>query len=156
VRAGFRRIHQTILEALQSLGVDARLAPSSRPVGPGHGACFETSAGGEILVAGRKLAGGAQLTQGDALLQHGSLLLQDDQQQLATLTLTRDGGSTPALITLTEAMGRALEFEIVATAVAGRFERWEGARADGRPAVVDRVAAGHVARYRDPEWTWRR
>ena len=59
----------------------ARLAPAS----PDAGACFETAAGGELLVGGRKVAGSAQLRTDRALLQHGSLLLGDDQRRLAAL-----------------------------------------------------------------------
>mgnify|MGYP001171356453 FL=1 len=152
-RAGFGRIHQAILEAVQDLGGDARLAPAARPVGPGGGPCFGTSTGGEIVVAGRKLVGGAQLTQGSAFLQHGSLLLQDDQQQLAAVS--REPGGAGA-ITLREALGRLVPFDTVAAAVANRLRRWEGAWLEGRPASVDQTAAGHEARFRDPGWTWRR
>ena len=59
-------------------------APSRRlAASPDAGACFETAAGGELLVGGRKVAGSAQLRTERALLQHGSLLLGGDQRRLA-------------------------------------------------------------------------
>ena len=38
------------------------------------------------MVAGRKVVGSAQLRQGDALLQHGSILLADDQTTVGAVT----------------------------------------------------------------------
>jgi lipoate-protein ligase A len=69
--------HETLIAALASLGVAAEL---SAVVDRGAAAeepflCFERSAGGDVMVAGRKVAGSAQRRHGGAILQHDSLLL---------------------------------------------------------------------------------
>jgi lipoate-protein ligase A len=77
LRDAYRTIHERLAAALQSLGVDARVA-EDRPIGrltarPAD--CFATTAGGEILVRDRKVVGSAQARRGRAFLQHGSILL---------------------------------------------------------------------------------
>jgi len=78
LREAYCDIHTRLAAALQALGVDASLAPAHRPIRPSArpGSCFAASVGGEILVAGRKLVGSAQVRRGAAFLQHGSILLE--------------------------------------------------------------------------------
>jgi lipoate-protein ligase A len=71
----YRDIHARLARALCTLGLDARLAPAARPAALGAGACFAASAGGEVLIGGRKVVGSAQVRRGSAFLQHGSILL---------------------------------------------------------------------------------
>lgn len=82
LRKAYCAIHTRIAAALRSLGVDAVLAPAVRPSGR-PAACFAAPAGGEILVSGRKLVGSAQVRRGDALLQHGSILLDGSQKRVS-------------------------------------------------------------------------
>jgi len=84
-RVAYTAINDVLLHALQSLGVPAQLvadteAPALAPDGP---VCFDRPAAGEIMVGGRKLVGSAVWRQGGAYLQHGSILLADDQALLA-------------------------------------------------------------------------
>jgi lipoate-protein ligase A len=91
MREAYAAIHGLLAAAIGSLGVKALLAPrSSLTPGLASGPCFAAPVGGEVLVQGRKLVGSAQLRAGDAFLQHGSLLLEDDQslvRDLAGLSL---------------------------------------------------------------------
>lgn len=146
----YRAIHAILAEAVRRLGAAAMLAPAGRPVGVGAGACFASPAGGEVLVAGRKLIGSAQVRQGSAFLQHGSLLLEDDQSVVTRVTL----GAPPVSdeITLSEALGRILTFAAAAEAVRDAF----GAAAVLTPAPAPSADPAHLARFRDPAWTWRR
>ncbi len=64
----------------------------------GAGACFAAPAPGEVTAAGRKLVGSAQWRHAGALLQHGSILLSDDQatvEQLRAVPIS-GGASTGA------------------------------------------------------------
>jgi len=151
----YRAIHSTLADAVRSMGVPATLAPASRPLPVGSGACFASAAGGEVLAMGRKLVGSAQLRQGDAFLQHGSLLLEDDQRLIAQLTLGHapSGGE----ITLREAANRTVSFTEAAAAIAAELGSWDGTwEAPGRDLDLELLAARHQARFRDPAWTWRR
>src|SRR5205823_4966724 len=107
LRESYERINRLLLSGLQSIGVSASVAaPATRSASPGMAPCFDEPAAGELTLDGRKLAGSAQWRSEDALLQHGSILIADDQSFLATLAL--DGPreiSAPA--TLSEALGGA-------------------------------------------------
>ena len=54
-------IHARLAHALGTLGLDAQLAPAVRGAPLGAGACFAASAGGEVLVGGRKEIGRAHV-----------------------------------------------------------------------------------------------
>ena len=159
LREAYHRIHSLIALAIRSLGIEPDLAPSSaRAAHPSAGPCFATPVGGEILVRGRKLVGSAQLRQGNAFLQHGSLLLDDNQSLPRSLA-----GLDPdeeAEVPLAQLSGRPVSFEEVACAViqvahsrltpqAGKLER-------KLPEAVLPGVEQHAARFQDPAWTWQR
>ena len=107
LRNAYCEIHTRLAKALRSLGLDASLAPYHPTVRPSDGptSCFAAPVGGEILVAGRKLVGSAQVRRGDAFLQHGSILLGGGQP----------GGE--AGTSIAAVLGRALPFGVVAAAI---------------------------------------
>jgi lipoate-protein ligase A len=76
LRRALERLHPSL--ALVP-GVESPRAARGKP------ACFATAAVPDGLVAGRKLAGAAQVRRGGALLQHGSILLHADRDALAEL-----------------------------------------------------------------------
>jgi lipoyl(octanoyl) transferase len=84
-RRAYDAINGVLLDALAALGIPATLANAGPPVIPDGPVCFDQPAAGEITVHGRKLVGSAIWRQGDAYLQHGSILLHDDQPLLATI-----------------------------------------------------------------------
>lgn len=152
----YRRIHHLIAAGLRRLGAEVQLASGRAPAPLGAGACFASPGGGEIVVQGRKLAGSAQLRQGEGLLQHGSVLLQDDQALVAQLTL--GPGPTGGEITLQEALHREVGFEEVAAAIIEAIDGSLGP-ANPAPSVPDPVARRALelaVTFRDPTWTWRR
>lgn len=150
----YRAIHATLAAAVRRLGAPVTLAPSSRPVAVSAGACFASPAGGEVLSLGRKLVGSAQLRQGNAFLQHGSLLLEDDQRVISDLSL--DGAPLADAITLSAATGRAVSFAEAAAAVAAELPGWGGTWSADAGLEPAPLAARHADRFRDPTWTWRR
>jgi lipoate-protein ligase A len=81
-----------LLEALAEFGVEAALCPAGLP-GPGPriagNPCFTSHGRSEIAVAGRKLVGSAQARSGGAFLEHGSILLRNDQLKLLPFLKTR-------------------------------------------------------------------
>src|ERR1043166_3248919 len=86
LRQAYGAIHGLLASALRSLGAHPVLAARhSLTPGVAAGPCFSAPVGGEVLVDGRKVIGSAQLRQGDAFLQHGSLLLEDDQALVRSL-----------------------------------------------------------------------
>jgi lipoate-protein ligase A len=154
LRESSAQIHGVIAEALRTIGVAAELAPVTRTPALHSGACFQGAVGGEITVGGRKLLGSAQLRQGEALLQHGSLLLEDDQSLVTRLS--RGAVASGGEVTLTEVLGRQAEFDEIAALVGAGFRRWLGPSVSLDPVAADQLVERHANRFRDPDWTWRR
>ncbi|HCR03660.1 MAG TPA: lipoate--protein ligase family protein, partial [Gemmatimonadetes bacterium] len=85
-RSVYKWTNTCLAEGLASLGIPAEIAPE--PPGPtplDTGPCFQVAAGGEVTAGGRKLVGSAQVKMRNILLQHGSILVADDQGLLAGL-----------------------------------------------------------------------
>ncbi len=158
LRESYERINRLLVDALRRLGVMAEVArPASRAASPGMAPCFDEPAAGELTVGGRKLAGSAQWRSEGALLQHGSILIADDQSSLAELAIGSQA-RMPAPATLAEALGRAPSVTDVAGALAEAVRALEDPSASSL-AIDEAVrarASELVVRYLDDEWTWRR
>jgi lipoate-protein ligase A len=154
----YRRINRLLVAALGSIGVHAMAAnPSTRASAPGMAPCFNEPAAGELTVDGRKLAGSAQWRSEGSLLQHGSILIADDQSALADLAV----GGAPRIAppaTLSDVLGRAPLVQEVADALGQAVRGLEDPSAsemDVDEALRARASA-LVVRYLDDVWTWRR
>lgn len=151
----YRAINDILLEALAVLGVAAAEAErSGRPLRPDGAACFAEPNVGELVIEGRKLVGSAQRRDERALLQHGSILLADDQSLIAALR--GESPSLPAAATLSEALGRDVGVAEVTDALATALRRRAASVTDFDPAELEPALASHLAHYRDPRWTYRR
>ena len=107
VRTWYASINMVLLRALRALGVDAETAAvSGRTPLPSTASCFVRPDEGEITIGGRKLVGSALLRQEGTLLQHGSILLEDDQPMLSALLPADELRPAPAG-TLRQALGVA-------------------------------------------------
>lgn len=160
LRAAYLEIHHMLADALSGLGVAASLAPPVRTPALDAGACFSQPAGGEILVGGRKVVGSAQFRQGIALLQHGSILLEDNQDVVRSMTRGAFcpepslGVPVPNLsITQPSLRARDVTEAVICAARARWPGTWRPVR--GEESVVA-AACDHYARFRSPAWTWAR
>ena len=158
LRESYERINRLLVYGLSRLGVAARVeAGSGRAPRPTAAPCFEQPVAGELSVNGRKLAGSAQWRDGGALLQHGSILVQDDQSALAEL-LVAGVVTAPPPATLAESMGRVPDAGEVAEAMFESVRLLE--QPDAGPLAIDAALARMVDRarpkYVDDAWTWRR
>jgi len=150
LREAYRAIHARLVAALRFLGAHVTLAPhGSRPPSTALdrlNACFAAPVGGEVLVHGRKVIGSAQVRQGRAFLQHGSILLDGSQAMLRAVS--RQPSAVSGETTLSAALGRRITFEEVAEAIAAT---WDDTLT---LTVLDRPRPP-TARFSDPAWTWR-
>jgi lipoate-protein ligase A len=143
-----RAIHQLLADAISTLGVAAQLAPAMRD--PARGPCFAVALGGEIVVNGLKLVGSAQLREGPAFLQHGSILLDGSQDAVRAVSVI-PGPPVPST-TLRGLLGRVVHFEEAAAAVARQAsDTWGPPEASPTP-----VPDPSPGRYLSDDWTWRR
>ena len=154
----YGRINALLGSALASLGVSVVVAlPASRAPAPSAAPCFAEPARGELTVHGRKLVGSAQWRDRGAMLQHGSILVDDDQSSIAAL-LHEPVAPTPPPATLRDALGRAPVMAEVGDALFRAVRAL--ADPDAAPLEIDgdltHAATELAARYRDDAWTWRR
>ena len=118
LRDAYHSIHERIAAALRSLGADASLAPHQPPPATRvdqPASCFATPVGGEVLVAGRKLVGSAQVRKRSAFLQHGSILLDGSQEIIAAVS--RRPQVVGAATTLSKELGRPVAWDEVTEAL---------------------------------------
>jgi lipoate-protein ligase A len=169
-REGYGRINRGLAEGLAALGLSVALAEVGRPVPPDGGACFREPAEGEVVAGGRKLVGSAQARVGRNLLQHGSILLEDGQARIEEFRIGAPprsgslGGAGPEAGGVRGLASRAVAVEEVVEAVSGGLRRalagdWRATRAGASLEEVDLPsdpAPELLARYRSPEWSWRR
>lgn len=158
LRGAYDRINAVLLHALRALGVDAQLAAvRTRTPAPGLAPCFDQPAAGEIVVHGRKLVGSAQWRHDGALLQHGSILLRDDQALIGRLLREARPVATPAAATLAGALGEAPPFARVASAL---LDALRATAPDALPLTEDDTLRADVAaatrEFSSEQWTWRR
>lgn len=132
-------------------GDERAQAPSVRP-------CFETPAKGELIADGAKLVGSAQWRENGALLQHGSILVDDDQSSLLDLSASPIASRqwTPPA-SLHSLLGRAPDPAEVAEVMRDALRSLEDEdlseldEGDVRADALERVP-----QFLDEGWTWRR
>ena len=111
LQEAYSRICGALVRAMKILGVDAMLTggevnlqlPGPRTAIP----CFEAPAGGEVVVAGRKLIGSAMRAHSGTILQHGAILLDwDSRLQAGSMGLADDSSLRPHVTTLNDELDR--------------------------------------------------
>lgn len=110
----YRTICDALVRACGAFGIDARLTPGEINVAlPSPSSaipCFEAPAGGEVVVANRKLIGSAMRAHGGAILQHGAILLDwDSEFQAGALGLADDASLRLQVTTFAEQLDRVPE-----------------------------------------------
>jgi len=85
----YKVISDCLIQGLAHLGIKARLAKDCRVVKDVDlkSCCFSVASRNEILVAGRKICGSAQMRTSGGFLQHGSLLLTFDPVKALSVIL---------------------------------------------------------------------
>src|SRR5690606_37349436 len=125
---------------------------------PSLAPCFELPTRDELVLDGRKLVGSAQWRDGGAFLQHGSILVDDDQPLIARLLARPVTTPMPAPATLRDALGRAPAPAELAWALLASVRALEDP--DAGPWEVDVATRTSADRLRDrylaDSWTWRR
>lgn len=173
VTEAYRVISEGILMGFRNLGLDAYFAvPRSEQEkaalkSPRSSVCFDAPSWYELVVEGRKVAGSAQTRQKGVILQHGSILLElDDDKLFSVFKFSNDR--------VKERMQKNLKNKAVAmNDIAGRkitipeakeaFEKGfaEGLSVDLEPYVLTEkqlleVKAIAESKYESDEWNFMR
>jgi lipoate-protein ligase A len=168
----YRRISAALLAALASLGAQPHADPAYSDVAAGaeppiSPVCFETPSHYEITVSGRKLVGSAQVRRKHGILQHGTLPLGSDLTRICDVLAYPDEESRVKAkadvrahaVTLQEALGRRVDWQTAAQAVAASFasvfevDFTETALSPAERADADRLTS---ELYGSEMWTLRR
>lgn len=157
-REACRWMNDLIAGVLQRLGVPVAPSPRlARATAPGAAPCFDAPAEGELAVGDRKLVGSAQLHRDGAVLQHGSILLDNDQPRLLRYLLV-PARPVPPAATLREVLGRAPGISEFSELLAAELSDRSGAE----PAPISLRDLGpdvfkrELSHFADPAWTWSR
>lgn len=148
-------IARVLLRGLGNLGITGTINSAQR--GDVHNPdCFAST--GEYEIAGsdgRKLIGSAQMTTRRAILQHGSIPLQNPGQRVFRFLPSAQplDGHSPSC--LNEEAGRGLTFEEVREAFARAFRDEIGARDSALfPAEEERAQVIRREKYETDEWNF--
>jgi lipoyl(octanoyl) transferase len=144
-RATYAAVNRALLAGLRELGVDAALAPGRKRSAFGAvQPCFAEAAEGEVVAGGKKLVGSAQRYERHAILQHGSILLANDQPAGA-ISLAELLGEIPDASEIAAVMRGAFAKTCGICLAPAGLSRHEGERADELEA-----------HYASDAWTWRK
>jgi lipoate-protein ligase A len=156
LKRAYRVINKGLLEGIRLLGAAVELAAAAGPaLRPDAGPCFRQPAEGEVMALGRKLIGSAQVRMDQAVLQHGSIILEGTQDVLRRLRVDEEPVPPPA--TLKSLLGLIPPAEVLVDSIQRGLSAtfggsWE--RDDYRDN--EKMAARDLEpHYLDPEWTWR-
>lgn len=119
VAGSYARIAQALVVGFESLGLALRVAPGERARGM-TAACFGSSTRADMLAAGRKLVGSAQLRREGGFLQHGAVMLTQEPGAIADLLLARE--APKGMTNLASELGCVPDPEAVRRAIVTGFE----------------------------------
>ncbi len=136
-RAVYDRLNQMLAATLAHLGAPVTIATNGATTTTGP--CFAGPSPGELIYDGRKIAGSAQWREHGVVLQHGSILIDNDQEGVEPATLRAALGRAPTAAELADAFGAIVDTVTLAL----------------EPMVRDE--ARHLSQhYSSDAWTWRR
>ncbi len=163
----FLRISTGLALGLERLGVRARMLPPDEREHEATGSCFATTSAFELLASGKKIAGSAQRRTGGALLQHGSVLLDYDPEELIPLLLPRGAHEAEPLeclhrervTSVRRETGEHVDYKRASGALAAGLEMGLGVRLEaGELSEFERELAEELVRekHANESWLWRR
>jgi len=115
VDAVYELLAAGLVAGLARLGVEAAVARHDGPSGP---VCFAGQQGADLRVGERKLCGSAQVRQGGAVLQHGSILLERlPFDETSLMTAPPEVGAVSSLMTAPPEVGAVTSAELQAATV---------------------------------------
>ncbi len=162
VMASYRYLSMGIEAGLQRLGLGAVIADKgvNSIKSPGRNspaACFAKTARCDLSLAGRKIVGSAQTRSATTVLQHGSIPLSLNLDDLFAVMRPGQGARPRALaaISLSEGLGRPVSFDEVCEAVIAGFQDALGVDIEPgelTPAEVEQAQRLRREKYANDSW----
>ncbi|WP_064091566.1 lipoate--protein ligase family protein [Rossellomorea aquimaris] len=173
VTEAYRVISEGILKGFQGLGLEAYFAvPKTAEEreglkNPRSAVCFDAPSWYELVVEGRKVAGSAQTRQKGVILQHGSILLDLDEDKLFSLFKYPSERVKERMqkafknkaVAMNEISHHPVTMEMAKEAFKNGFE--EGLNIELEPYVLTEEETQYVvdlakSRYESEEWNFKR
>jgi lipoate-protein ligase A len=169
VLESYRRISRALVAGLQVLGlaVEVRAEEPARETGEADPVCFQVPSAYEILAAGRKLVGSAQVRRLRAVLQHGSIPLAGDLGAICEALKYPDeaarahaqGRVRARAATVSALLRRRVAWREAAEALIEGFRSALGVefeRSEPTAEELQRADELRARKYESPAWTDRR
>ena len=140
------QMHYLIRDALSTLGVQARAVVCGEEAKLGPVLCFQHQTPGDLLIAGRKIAGSAQRKVRGAILQHGSVALSQSPY-------------TPELPGILELAGQSLTATDVQEQLLQQFTKqlnWAIRPVEWANTWIDDSVQRDIGKYSTVEWNHKR
>ncbi|KIL44376.1 lipoate--protein ligase family protein [Jeotgalibacillus soli] len=173
VTEAYRVISEGILKGFHHLGLDAYFSiprtdeEKNSLKDPRSAVCFDAPSWYELVVEGRKVAGSAQTRQKGVILQHGSILLDIDEDKLFSLFIysndrVRDRMKSAfkgKAVAINDMVSSKISIEQAKNAFYKGFE--EGLSVNLEPYTLTREELDYVhqiveRRYGNDEWNFKR
>lgn len=173
VTEAYRVISEGILKGFHNLGMEAYFAvPKTEEdraslKNPRSAVCFDAPSWYELVVEGRKVAGSAQTRQKGVILQHGSILLDLDEDKLFSLfnypnervKERMQKAFKSKAVAINEIAKEKITIEMAKKAFKEGFE--EGLNIELEPYELTEVELAYVhkiakERYESDEWNFKR
>lgn len=168
ITASYCLISKGLIAGLTKLGIAAVMSASREESGQpkkehSSSACFDAPAQYELTVGGRKLAGSAQVRKEGVLLQHGSLLLDFQPEQVAALLDVPQAGQRQRLAAMLnksatsvrEILGRSVGWQESCEAISAAFGPALGVSLQPEGLTVqERAAAECLVRDKYSQDSW--
>lgn len=171
VSEAYRVISQGLLEGFKELGLDAYFAipqteeERAKLKNPRSAICFDAPSWYELVVEGKKIAGSAQTRQRGVILQHGSILIDLDEDKLFDLFLYQNDrikerlqkSFTNKAVTINSIAKDKVDIEIARNAFKRGFEK--GLNIELEPYKLSEAENKYVEelareRYENQAWTF--
>ncbi|MBU5637487.1 lipoate--protein ligase family protein [Geomonas sp. Red69] len=159
VKDGFRKLCGFLLGTYQRLGLDARFAvdcnPDEERLGERTSFCFAGKEEFDVVVNDRKIGGNAQRRLSGAILQHGSIPLENRVQQ-GLRYLKEPAPGAARSVSLAE-LGQKQECDGLKRLLVDSFQECMGVALAPEPLTEQETAtAGKLEeyKYRCPKWTF--
>ena len=154
----YRHISEALMTGLKKMGLAPSLAsPAPQEYVRGNLPCFSYPSRNEVEVQGKKIIGSAQKRVGPKFLQHGSIPLEEDDDLLTSISLLEGANEQIRMISLTEALGRPINFsqavEIFTQGIEGYFGVWLNKinLGDNEKETIRQIQKD---KYGNPTWTF--
>lgn len=173
VTEAYRVISEGILKGFHHLGLEAYFAiPRTEEEkqslkNPRSSVCFDAPSWYELVVEGRKVAGSAQTRQKGVILQHGSILLDLDEDKLFSLFTYPNERVKERMqrafknkaVAMNDISARPITFTMASEAFKKGFE--EGLNIELEPLELSAEQMAYVEKlakekYENDEWTFKR